>query len=188
MPFPAFSAGSVFLSSIVFRDAKGNTARNHYYFSVGTAPDLATAQGDAEALVTAWAALSNAALQSVTGLGSRYGVAQYGAHTVGGAYESVTDKAMLIMQDAQGGLHRFEVPAPKIAIFKSDKITVDPGNALVSTLVGLIIAGAAGAQPVTRSGNSFTNFMGGFHKARKLRKRLNTLVLTPDLTPALPAE
>lgn len=189
MPYP-FSAGSqVGRNTVVTRDAKGNVAYFRYYidYSAGT---LASAQAFSLSVNNAFSALSNGAQQATWGLDNKYGVAQYGAHASGGAYESVIEKAVLVFQDAAGQLHRFEVPAPKIAIFKADKVTVDPANGLVVTFIGLMASGTFGvsATVVSRQDIPLANFMGGVFRGRKLRRRLNILVLEPDLTAGLPAE
>jgi hypothetical protein len=176
-------------NSVTMRDAKGNTSVFRYFLDIN-AGTLPAAQTQAAAINAGFAALSNAALQNTKGLSSEYGVAQYGAHVANGAYESVIEKAVLVFQDASGQLHRFEIPAPKIAIFKTDKVTVDPANGLVVTFIALVTTPAAGPGSFmcTRQDIAFSNYMGGVFKARKIRRKLNILVLEPDLTASLPAE
>jgi hypothetical protein len=187
--FP-FNTSAPFLSeTITTRDAKGNVAHNTFYMDAAGGGTLDLAGADFATLVTAFLALSNAALQRAHGVEERYGTVQYGAHTSGGAYESVIDKAVMVFQDTSGGLHRYEIPAPKIAIFKNDKITVDPANSTIVTFVGLMTTAFGDGNFVcVRNGLQLVNYMGGFYKARKLRRRLNVLILQPDLTAALPAE
>jgi hypothetical protein len=187
--FPFVAANTLTQQSVTFRDAKGNTGKFQFFMdlSVGT---LNQAQTDVETVLNAAAALSNAAVQKWTGFVTEYGVAQYGAHNANGAYESINEKAQFVFQDVAGQLHRYEIPAPKIAIFKSDKITVDPANALVITFVNAMTqAGASGGNFVkTRQNLELANYMGGVFRGRKIRRRLNVLILEPDLTPSLPAE
>lgn len=186
-PFP-FPLGQ--RQSFSYRDNKGNVARVTMFASIqGTAvaTDVRTLMVSIGGLITP---LTWAALQSANGPWSEYGVAQYGAHNSGGAYESVIDKAVLVFQDAAGTLHRYEIPAPKVSIFKADKITVDPANTDVAALIAAMSGtpGTNSAFVTSRSGNFLANYMGGFYKARKIRRRLNVLVLQPDLTASLPAE
>jgi hypothetical protein len=178
-------------ASATYRDAKGNTGVFRFFVSwtdaAATRDDLASQIGS---VVTAYSALTNAALQSIKGGGAgEYGVAQYGAHASGGAYESIVEKAVMVFQDASGTLHRYEVMAPKIAIFEADKVTVNPAGTGVATFISAMsTAGTHNVQLCSRSGILLTNYMGGFFRARKIRRRLNVLVLQPDLTASLPAE
>lgn len=185
-PFPFVSGNS--LQTFTFRDAKGNTSVFRFYVHVnGATADQLVA--DMVTFETAIVALTNAAEQAAHGPLTRYGPAQYGAHAVGGSYESVVDKAAMVYQDNSGQLHRFEIPAPKVAIFKPDKITVDQTNAAVIAFNALMTAAWANGETVqSRQGIPLANYMGGIWRGRKLRKRLNILVLTPDLTASEPAE
>lgn len=186
--FPFNTGNNPTVETLTYRDAKGNTSHQKFYIDQGGAT-LIQIQTDMAAFITAFSALSNAALQSATGIVPIYGVAQYGTHATGGAYESVIDKAVMVYQDTAGTLHRYEVPAPKIAIFKNDKITVDPANSLVVAFNALMAAAWANGETVcSRQDLPLANYMGGFYKARKIRRRLNVLVLQPDLTASLPAE
>lgn len=187
-PFP-FNPGNQYQQSVTMRDAKGNTGVFRFFMDVTAAATLGAAHADVLTVINAFTPLSNAALQNTRGLVSEFGVAQYGAHAVGGAYESIVDKAVLVFQDNSGQLHRFEIPAPKIAIFKADKITVDPAAATVITFINAMTTVQAGGSFVaSRQDIALANYMGGFYKARKIRRRLNVLVLQPDLTASLPAE
>lgn len=178
-PFPFVNAK--YVQSYTFRDAKGNTARFTTYLDT---VDLTVSQALGQTIGGHLVAISNAALQAAHGLYAPYGPAQYGTHATSGAYESVIEKAVLVFQDLTGQLHRFEVPAPKISIFLADKITVDPANAGVANL----IADMTGGLVYTRQGQVFANYMGGYFRARKIRRRTNVLTLTPPLTASEPAE
>lgn len=188
MPFPFVPGLGVYSQSYTFRDAKGNTSAFRVFIDEGAAGDADAVQAFAVSLRDALIALTNAAFQGARGTLTEYGVAQYGAHAVGGAYESIVEKAVLVFQDLAGQLHRYEIPAPKIALFKADKVTVDPTNGSVVTFVGLMTQAAPGVHVVSRQDIGLANYMGGVFKARKIRRRLNILVLEPDLTGSLPAE
>jgi hypothetical protein len=75
---------------------------------------------------------------------------------VGGAYQAVADAFELLFQTASGSILRLTVPAPDIAVFLADGVTVDPANAnivnLVNACLGLLSDGA---------GNSATVYLGG---------------------------
>lgn len=186
MAFPAFSETAI--QTYTWRDAKGNTATNRFYIDF-SATDEGNGGGFALALKNAIAAITWSALQSAHGLYNAFGTAQYGAHNALGAYETIEQKLVFVLQDSVGRLFRFRFPAPKIAIFLADKQTMDPANANIATLVGLLTApDANGVQAVTRDGLPFSNCMGGYFAAVKLRRRVNVLTLTPPLTPEEPAE
>lgn len=186
MPFP-FST-SVAIQTYTFRDAKGNTSTMKFFLDF-TATTVESASTSAGTILSALTPLTNAAVQSLHGPATEYGVAQYGAHVANGAYESIIEKAVMVFQDASGQLHRFQVPAPKVSIFKADKVTVDPANAsvmaFIAAITGLLTAGVF---VCTRQDIGFSNYMGGVYRSAKLRRRLNILVLEPDLTGSLPAE
>lgn len=187
--FPFKPVNGVIWQSITFRDAKGNTGRFGFFMDCQAAASGTAIQTDLNTVMATIPPLTFAAVQRFTGYNTEYGVAQYGAHASGGAYESIIDKAVMVFQDAAGQLHRYEIPAPKVAIFKNDKITVDPANSAVAAFTAAFSTVQAGGCFVcSRQDIALANFMGGVYKARKLHRRLNILVLEPDLTPSLPAE
>ena len=190
IPFPYSTGGhGINRGSITLRDAKGNTSTMRYYLN-SNGDTAANAVLLAASLQTTWAAMSNAALQASQGFDSVIGVAQYGAQA---DYQDITMKAVLVFQDSAGGLHRFQVPAPKVSIFLADRQTVDPANTDVAAFIAAM--GATGSPPAspgvfvsTRTGEYFANYMGGFFRAAKIRRRSNVLILTPSLTPGEPEE
>lgn len=184
--FP-FSA-VIYQQKYSFRDAKGNVSVMKFFVQTN-ASSVINLQTDLVAFSALITPLTNAALQNASGLDSRYGVAQYGAHASGGAYESVIEKAVLVFQDNTGQLHRFQIPAPKVSIFKADKVTVDPGNTDVAAFVNNLVGPFTHlGQIVTRQNVPFANFMGGVYRSARIRRRTSILTLEPDLTPSLPAE
>lgn len=184
--------GPFFINKSVYslRDAKGNMARVRMFLDFGASGAGADVDGAVAQMATNIQALSNAAINTVQGGHvTQYGLAQYGTHLTGNSYESVVEKAVMVFSDAAGLLHHFLIPAPKVAIFKADKVTVDPANTNVATFSAFVIATTAhGAFWCSQSDVALQTFEGGYFRAYKLRKRLNVFVLEPDLTASLPAE
>jgi hypothetical protein len=189
--FPFNTTLHVYREGVTFRDAKGNTSPMRFFANTAAAtPNFSvSAETFFTALVPLIKALTNAAVQSAIGPFTEYGVAQYGVHNTGGAYESVVEKAVFVFQDNSGQLHRFQVPAPKVSIFKADKVTVDPANTDVAAFnTFMTTPDANGVFIVSRQNVALANFMGGIFAGRKLRRRVNILVLEPDLAASIPAE
>lgn len=152
-----------------FRDARGNTSR--LKVNIGDATHAATVT-DLGTLVTHLGAVTNASV--VSGLDPR-GNFTYGTNA---EFPNVEDGAQLVFKDDVGTIHRFKIPAPKIAIFLDDGDTVDPGNAAVIALVGdfqtFVYANDLSDNPLT--------YVGGIRLRHKARRRLNIFVKNPALT------
>lgn len=173
---------------VTMRDAKGNVSKSRFYVDFGGGSGVTDAQSWEVTFLPLWTALSNAALQRTSGAESRYGIAQYGAHAPSD-YQTIEQKAVFVFQDAVGNLHRYQVPAPKIALFQADRQTIDPSNSAVIAFKNYMTTpDTNGVFACTKDGQPFSNFMGGYFRAAKLQRKLNVLVLTPALTPADPAE
>lgn len=185
VPFPYVApvAHAMNRGSVTLRDGKGFTRTWHYYLNTNgdTAANGVTL---AQSLASTWAAMSNAAVQSTQGYSSEYGVIQRGANS---EYQSVQQKAILVMQDNAGTLHRFSLPAPKIAIFLADGVTVDKTNTLVQNWVAAM--GATGSPPAAstifsanRDGGWFATFVGGTFQGKGVPHRVNITILDATLT------
>jgi hypothetical protein len=175
--------------TFTFRDAKGNTASMRFWLNDAASvvnPPVVNAQDLASTLRTALVAASNAAYQASSGPLSEHGTAAYGA--TGAQYQDVPMKGTFVFQDTAGRLHRYALPAPKIALFKADQQTIDPANALVIAVKTALLATQDGTFFCSPDGTALHDFMGGVWQGRKIRRKLNILVLDPTLTPALPAE
>lgn len=85
--------------------------------------------------------------------------------TGAGSYKDNEDKAAMRFLDAAGETHTFLVPAPKEAIFQSDKEFVDVSNGLVTAYASAVLAGK------TREGVAFTAFLGGRRVRRDTKRR-----------------
>lgn len=161
----------VFTEHLTYRDAKGNTARTTLYTSQTTEGAATTAFGN---VVTAMDAITNATLQSAIGA---YEISPqpvlYGTNA---EYASVEDKAVFTFQTAAGDVHRFKVPAPIAAIFKTDGETVDSANTDVVAYTTAITDAMS-----NRSGTAIAFFLGGTRTRVKSRKRLNINIKAPDL-------
>lgn len=72
------------------------------------------------------------------------------------AYEDTQDKAVMTFRDSNGRFRNFKVPAPKPAIFLTDKITVDLANGDVTAY-----ASAVTDNCVTAAGAAITSLVHG---------------------------
>lgn len=162
----------VYGQSYTFSDSKGQVSTERMF--IGAADD-ATAATDAHDILTALQALTNATLYNAKGA---YNTAP-GPHTYGttAEYETIEDKAMMVFQTDTGAIHRYLVPAPKSAIFLTDKETVDPTNGLVTTYVTAMLAAA-----VSRDGTAMNAFIGGVRLRKKLQRRFNIFTKNPALS------
>lgn len=158
--------------SFTFRDDKGQTAVVRMFL---TAADAAAANTAGSDIASTIAPLSNAALQGSSGAYTSTPAANtYGANA---EYERVEDKAVLTFQTAVGSIHRYKVPAPKVAIFLADGETVDPANALVIAFVADMLAAGA-----SRDGVALSSFIGGTRDATRLKRKFNIFTRNPALT------
>lgn len=159
--------------STTWRDAKGHTSRVSFYVaSTGT---VTSEQLAANTVVNSIIPLTNASLQSRKGPGTSVaGVVTYGTNA---EFPSIEDKAVFTFADANGGLHRFQIPAPLLAIFLADGETVDLSNTNVVTFTSAVIANA-----VTRQGVAIGFIVGGTRLRRKQQRKLNIFILDPALT------
>lgn len=181
----AFPNSEIYPQSITMRDAKGFTGTFRYFINgnPGTAMDVAVQVGVTR---VAFAALSNAAVQSASGYNSLTGVVQYGAAAT---YLPIYTKAVMLFQDSAGGMHKYRVPSPKAALFLADQQTINPANTLVMAFVAaMITAGSGGVYNSTKSGLQIINFFGGILESAAPRRRYGFLQLTPGLTSEEPAE
>jgi len=159
--------------SVTFRDAKGHTAVMRCYVNNDSVPANERTRG--LDFANDVAALSNAVVESAKGPYTTISSpASYGAAAV---YASVEDKAVLTFQDANGGLHRFAVPAPKASIFLADGETVDPANTDIVALETQVIS-----ELKTRDGVGFIGMPGGIRKRVKIRRKETIFTLDPTLS------
>lgn len=156
------------------RDNRGRTRtlKTYVAYTTGATDTLETVAGGLLPLIQA---CSNAAWKLNIGTPSTLA---YGATA---QFDSVVDKAMMVFQDTNGNLHRYNIVAPLLSIFKTDQVTVDPANVNVSAFTAYMIANARSRDQVLLG-----TFVGGVRRTGKLPKRLNIFILEPG--GAYPAE
>lgn len=165
-----------------FRDARGDIGKVGWYYRY---TDTATPGGDA--LLTAQAlgplahACSNAAYIGGFGLGSEVlNPDQYGAPA--SEYQTVADKARVIMLANDFTLHSFEIPAPKSTQFQADQETVNPAAAAMSALLAALIAvDASGGFVSTKTGSGYIGFVAGMRVRTRASRKRTIWSLTPLL-------
>lgn len=158
--------------TLTFRDSSGRLARMRYNVNAATAALQFTASA---AIKTAILPLTNCAFQS-----SRGPVTDPPTEVVYGTnadFPSAEDKAVFTFQTAAGAIHRFQVPAPKAAIFQADGQTVDPTNTDVVAFVAAIIANATNTNGAAIAFGGF-----GVRARRKLQRKQTIFWLNPAET------
>lgn len=164
---------ATFPEAFTYRDDKGNIARVSVYVTDTTLALSATDMSNLSALITP---ITNAVLTNAKGpFTTSPAAVGYGANA---DYEACEDKAVLTFVTSTGALHRYQVPAPKAAIFLADGETVDAANTDVAALVAGVIANKVSS----RDGALITAFIGGTRARRKLNRRLNIYTKNPQLT------
>lgn len=160
------------LESVSYRDSKGHIGKVRYH--VANTGTLITQGAAADAVLVAIGAISNAALQSASGPATTAaGPVVYGTTA---DFAAVEDKAVYTFSAADGSLHRVQVPAPKIAIFEVDTVTVDAAQTDSAAFITAYLANA-----VTSAGAAITAFVGGIRQRRKLQRKLNIYIKVPEL-------
>ena len=175
--------------SVTFRDSKNQTATVSWWTVYDTTTSRDIIGADADAKVAALAALSNCVIASSHGAhNAEPGPVVSGANAV---YENVEDKAVFTFQTAAGEIHRYQVPAPKTAIFQADGETVDFSNALVKLFVAdwtnTTFSGTAPDASnllavSSRGGLVLTVSNGGSRRRVKIERKFNTFTRNPALT------
>ena len=163
-----------------FRDAKGFVGRTRFWITgdagTNTPDDFVSA---ADTLETALQGLTNAALQSTSGISFNNIITlTYGTNA---EYPAEWMKAVFQFSNGSGQITRFKVPAPKIAIFDTDGVTVlnDGTQALVVAFVSAVKdADASGTFVSNAAGLPYTHFEGGLlrfgHQPRRFNERIKS--------------
>lgn len=169
---------------ITLRDVKGNIGRVKWWLHYDT--NAANTGTNVQGIVDLLRPLTNAAVVSSSGPGGiASGVVEYGAES---DYEAIEDKAVLVFQALDGQTHNMEIPAPGKPIFLADQRTVDPTQTDMAAFLDEVLATSAAIEIGNKAGSHYVNYVGGYRKMRKLQRKLNIFVRTPDLTPDEPAE
>lgn len=155
-----------------YRDSKGHIGRVAFYVaSTGTTVTQAAA---AAAILNNLAPITNAAQQSARGPATE--VAAPVVYGTTADFATVEDKAVFTFSTADGQLHRIQVPAPKIAIFEVDTITVDAAQTDAAAFITNFLGNA-----VTAGGAAMSSFVGGVRIRRKLQRKLSIYTKVPEL-------
>lgn len=168
----------VSLFSVNFRDVKGFSSTNKFFGSYDTPDDGATLY---TAVKNGFAGISNAVYNG--GIGVSVVPSKptlYGSNL---EFSTIEDKAIFTFVDTAGSIHRWQVPAPKDAIFLADGETVDPANGLVVAFVNAITTATAGPSFVcSRAGIEVNFFAAGVRIRRKIRRKITIFTLNPTLS------
>lgn len=153
-----------------FRDAKNQTATNHFFAS-GAVDEFAA---NALTIANLIDAASNASLDSATGLPAAAPPVTASA----GKYSDIEDKCVVVLQTAAGSIHKVMIPAPVDACFLADNETMDgagPGQAVGTGMI---------ASCTTRDGTSFAAVVGGYRARVAEQRKYNIRTRNPALTGA----
>lgn len=168
--------------SYSFRDAKGFVGRMRTFISGDGSTNSATDyDSKAAVLLGALQGLTNCATQAgpltTTGLVTlSYGTAA--------EYIAEWMKAVMQFSTDTGQIARFKVPAPKIALFDSDGVTIlnDGTQAAVVAYVNAVKnADASGTYVSDAAGKPFTHFEGGLLRFGKQPRRFNERIKSSHL-------
>lgn len=151
--------------TISFTDAKRNVARMRFY--VGAGSTFSTLVGD---IVNAVTPLTNASVNRYTGAPA--------APLVGGGagiFQNVEDKAVAVFVTATGAMHRYQIPAPKEALFFADTETLLPTGDDIEAFIAAMIA-----HTTSRDGTALSAFVGGYRRRVAMIRKINIWTLGPD--------
>lgn len=172
-------------NSITFRDLRGHTGKVHWY--IGYDPTVGAQVTGAHTIyatvATAIEAMTSALVVNATGVGGQ--ILLPNSYGGAGPYANAETKARLtfLVSYTGGGqaLTHYDIPAPLIAMFLSDKETINPANALVTAFVAAITTAVGGAAPTTRGNGVISTFVGGVLVRRKLQRKLTIWDKSPNL-------
>lgn len=169
--------------SLSYRDAKGWIGRMKFWITeddgaAGFPGDVIT---QADTLRAAVLGLTNGAEQNPDGL--LFSPRQTLAYGTNAEYPAEWMKAVFTFTTDQGTISRFKVPAPKIAIFDTDGITVlnDGTQAAVVAFVNAVKNPSGGAFTSTLDGQAYTHFVGGILRLGKQPRRFNEFIKSAHL-------
>jgi len=176
-------ANVTLLQTYSFRDAKGFIGRTRYFITgddaSGTFSD--DVQTVLDTLGPAVIAMTNAALSSANGpqIVTRQSLS-YGANS---EYPAEFMKAIFTFTTDSASISRFSIPAPKLAIFDTDGVTVlnDGTQALVVAYVAAVKTAVNTVFVSTLSGLPFTHFVGGKFKGGRQTFRHNQFIKSSHL-------
>lgn len=177
--------------TLTFYDAKQQSCTMRFF--VSDAGTIAQQEGDGQEIATSVAALSNSSQGGTAGALRGHGPFTSPPVPVSpgtiATYLDTADKAVIVFQDANGGLHKYEVACPKSSIFLPDAETVDFTNPAVKQFVAdmtnTMFGGTAPltAFPIlTRQGVALTAAVGGYRRRVKAPRKFNIYTRNTQLT------
>jgi hypothetical protein len=171
--------------NVRYRDSKGWVGGTNF-FVAGDAESNAPADfaAAADTLLTAVTALTNGALQSTSGIDFENQLAITLTYGTAAQYDAEWMKAVMTFTCDGGSIHRFKIPAPKVALFLADKVTIDNGGSntpVVNFVNAMKNADTSGTYISTREGLPFTHFVGGILRLGKQPRRLNEFIKSASL-------
>ena len=166
-----------------FRDAKGFIGRVRFWVTGDSADAGFESDRDIvlDTLGPAVIALTNASLASANGpqTVTRQDLS-YGANS---EYPAEFMKAVMTFATNQGSISRFKIPAPKIALFDTDGVTIlnDGTQALVVAFVNAVKTASGTVFVSTGQGLPYAHFVGGTLRLGKQQKRHNQFIKSSHL-------
>lgn len=175
MPLPTAA------QSFTFYDAKQQSARMSIFLDNNPAANVV--QANAQFIAVDLGVISNtstAAASTVRSKGPLTTAPVPVSPGTAATYVDVYDKAVFVFQDAEGGLHKYQVPCPKSTIFQADQETIDFTVAgvkqFVADMTAVTFSGTAAQTtlPVnSREGIPLTASVGGYRRRSKASRRFN---------------
>lgn len=170
---------------IGLRDAKGWVGRLNFWISdADGSAALTSFEAVADSLTTTALALSNAVLQSSSGIAGKSQNELTLAYGTNAQYPAEWMKAVMTFTTDDTTITRWRIPAPKIAIMDTDGITVKNDGtvaAVVAFVAAVKTADAGGAFCSTKFGVPYTHFVGGIVRLGKQPKRFNDFIKSAGL-------
>lgn len=167
--------------SASYRDAKGfiGVTRAYLTYDPAVPADAITV---ADGWVAAMNALTNAAFQGASGFAADQGV-QPLAYGTNSQYPAEWMRAHMMFLDSKGARHLYRIPAPKIALFDTDGVTIlnDGTQAAVVAYIAAVKTATGAAFISSRSGLALASFVGGLLKFGVQPRRFNEMVKSSHL-------
>lgn len=162
-----------------FVDAKGNKARFTFYVSADTA---ARANGYGfTGFLPLVDPLTNA--QRLGTPGAYGSISLPGEYGTQATYGSIEDKLILTFVSAAGGISRWQIPAPKAAVFLTDQETVNVAQTDVAAFIAYALATGPNGEFICNSeGVALAACPGGMRIRRKNQRRLSIFTKNPAET------
>ena len=157
-------------STFGYRDARGHLGRVGVYvtWDNAVAGSEAAGAGLVNGVRNAITALTNGALATQTGLLGRIPVS--GVYGTAAQYLPAEDKLVLTMQAADGTLHRFNIPSPKVSAFLADQESASAAQ-IAALVTALTAAPITSSYISTAAGSVFTVSLGGIYRRARFQRK-----------------